>query len=209
MKKLLCIIIAIAGISCNDGKTHSDKVENTSEHQKETSTSLDWKQINGNFYSDKDGNIGYKVPVDSLEREKTGYNYRYLTHVYGVNDEPVELGKVVDIASLKDLDYGFYQDKNHIYYHYEMADGGTFSIFEADLKTFEVLNYFYSRDKNHVYEYRNGIMEGVDPKTFKVYNGSACFGKDKNGYYNWNTKIYKDSIKDPSILEILNKLDEL
>ena len=45
------------------------------------------------------------------------------------------------------------------------------SIFGADAETFKLIGNFYAVDKNFVY-YRDQILDGQDPETFIINNGS-------------------------------------
>jgi len=95
----------------------------------------------------------------------------------------------------------YYRDKNHIYYYFQMMDGGTFFIvWKADPNSFKVLDSsYYGKDKQNVF-CRGGLLEQADTKTFsvvsqpdkRVYSWTA---KDKSHTYDGadivNTEVKK------------------
>ena len=50
----------------------------------------------------------------------------YLTH-FGWQDT-TQLKNVIDVESFQDFGMDMYRDKNRIYFHYDMSDGGYFQV---------------------------------------------------------------------------------
>jgi len=167
--------------------------------------SKNWKKLKCGLFINKNGEIGFE-DQRALNEGMVSETY-YLTK-FGFDENPT-LKSIIDTATFKALGNTYYKDKNHIYHYYGMAHGGQFYIFdEVDYPTFEVLGDCYAKDKNNIYEMRAGKLDSVDYKTFKTKKDCGCFAKDKNGYYNWDTKIAKENYNDEYIKKAIKELDK-
>ncbi len=214
--KYILIVLLTTFFSCqennNDSNTKSDKKETiTSERGNRINyrkvkidsinKTLDWKIMKNNLWINKNGELGIKT----TESNEEGIDIeRYITELCC---EGKSLKSIIDTASFEFLGSSFYKDKNNIYTHYIMSDGGNFWIVkEADVLTFEIIGDCYAKDKNHIYGERAMVMDSVDYKTFKTKKGIGCYAKDKNGYYFWDEKIdlnkLSDSFTEKKILEL-------
>ena len=162
---------------------------------------LDWKKTNYVLWKSKNGDLGLKTQ-EGTEQEITIDKY-----ISTICCEGESLKSVIDTLTFEFLGSSFYKDKNHIYTHFTMIDGGNFSIIEnADVKTFRIIGDCYAKDKNYIYGERALKMDSVDYKTFKTKKGCGCYAKDKNGIYFWDFKIDLKDIEDSKLREILEKL---
>ncbi|MGX7668760.1 hypothetical protein [Flavobacterium pedocola] len=119
------------------------------------------------------------------------------------------LNSIVDTLTFKNLGNYFYKDKNHVYKHYDMSDGGHFLMVDgADPKTFIIISDCYAKDKTSVYCERYGRLDMVDYETFKTTDEIGCFAKDKNGYYFRDEKIDTTSA-DEELQKIIQKLKKM
>ncbi|MEM8763706.1 MAG: DKNYY domain-containing protein [Bacteroidota bacterium] len=141
-----------------------------------------WIQIREGLWRDINGELGIKT----IERIEKGIDIeRYITCCEGKS-----LKYLIDTTSFKFLGSSFYKDKNHVFTHFDMADGGIVWILEeADVSTFKVIGDCYAKDKNNIYGERAMAMDSVDYRTFKTKKGIGCYAKDKNGYYFWGEKV--------------------
>jgi len=167
-----------------------------------------WRKLKCGLWTNTKGDIGFKTSrVIAMEEEVETEDF-YLTK-FGFNENPA-LKDVIDTLTFRELGNTFYKDKNNIYHHYGMSDGGSFYIFDADYATFEVLGDCYAKDKNKIYEIRDdGKPDRLDYKTFKTITGPGCFSKDKNGYYSWGSKIKDEDLNEAEIKAAIKKLDEI
>ncbi len=193
--KYICLTVLILTVFvCSCKKTTSEnvvknerieRIKKIKENADKLNKEQEWKEIKDNLYISKNGDLGFKT----IEGTEEGiFIDRYLTHVFV--DDFTLMKSVIDSSTFEFLGSSFYKDKNHIYNHYTMADGGTLSIVkDADVKTFEVIGDCYAKDKNYIFAERTLIMDFIDYKTFKTKKGIGCYSSDKNGYYFWDEKI--------------------
>ena len=163
-----------------------------------------WKELKCGLWINRFGDIGFKAN----EAFRGEYMLdRYFT-IFGLEvEKEIPLKSIIDTTSFRYLGSAFYKDKNNIYHHYTMADGGYFHVYDiADHATFRVVGGVYAKDKNHIFDERHGILEHVDYKTFRTAKGFA-FAKDKHGYYFWDELITEESMKDTVVMNTLNRLD--
>lgn len=165
---------------------------------------LNWKKLKSDLWINTNGKLGIKT----VEVNQEGIDIdRYITELCC---EEKSLNSVIDTTSFEFIGSSFYKDKNHIYTHYIMSDGGIFWILkEADVSTFEVIGDCYAKDKNHVFGERAMLMDSVDYKTFKTKKGIGCFAKDKNGFYFWDDKIDIDGLNDSLVKRKIIELKQL
>jgi hypothetical protein len=164
---------------------------------------LEWKALKEGLFISKNGDIGLK----SVEMNDINSITVYISELCC---EGKKLKNIIDTASFKYLGSSFYRDKNNIYTHYVMSDGGNFWIVGADVATFEILGNCYARDKNQIYSERNMVMDSVDYQSFRTSTEVGCFAKDKHGYLFWDERIRPEDIleqsKDSVLLKKLNDL---
>lgn len=162
--------------------------------------SLDWKETKCGLWKSKDGDLAIKT----IEGFESSIINKYITHL--TDGRP--FSQVIDTLTFNYLGSSFYKDKNHIYTHYSMLDGGNFWIVEdTDVKTFRVIeNSCYTKDKNYIFGERKMKMDRVDYESFRTCDQCNCFAKDKYGYYGWGEKIALNDIEDKEIRQQLRKL---
>lgn len=165
--------------------------------------SLCWTETTFGLWKSKEGELALKTN----EGTDVGFNIaKYIAYLA----DGRSLAEVIDTATFKYLGSSFYKDRNHVYTHYAMVDGGNFWIVEeADVKTFKVIGDCYAKDKNYIFGERAMQMDSVDYRTFKTCDGCGCFAKDKDGYYFWDDKIDVNDIDNEETLNIINKLKKL
>lgn len=174
-------------------KTEDDSISNSRTERlslrKKTidsvNSSLEWRKTNFELWRSKNGDLGIKTQEAN---EEGVFIDRFITELCCEGDK---IKNVIDTPTFKYLGSSFYKDKNNVYTHYAMADGGNFWIVEeADVKTFDVIGKScYAKDKSFIYGERAMKMSNVDYKTFKTCDDCGCYAKDKNGYYFWDTKM--------------------
>lgn len=171
-----------------------------------TNRSLKWRLLKDDLWINKNGDIGLKEMI-AVGSEGITFVDSYLTRM-GFNTEK-PLNAIIDTSTFQKLNSAFYKDKKYIYRYYAMAYGGSFSIFEeADHATFVALGDCYAKDKRHIYENRQGILDHVDYKTFKVKSTvSGCFAKDKEGYLSWGDRITGEDLENEYVKQAISELD--
>ena len=213
-KTLLLLLIFISCRQTHDkelpiekmGKEYTREIDKTARIKNYKSTidsinkSSNWIKTKFGLWKSKNNDLGLKT------REVTNLGIvidKYIKHL----SDGRPLAKVLDTVTFKYLGSSFYKDKNNIYTHYEMADGGSFWIVDdADPKTFKVIGDCYAKDKNYIFGERAMKMDSVDYKTFKTCEACGCYAKDKNGYYFWDENVDLKDITEKEIIEKLNGL---
>ena len=161
-----------------------------------------WKKTNCNLWISQNGKLALQsFDVSDMKNKKNVF----IDHFS--NGKP--LNGLIDTITFRYLGNYFYKDKNHVYNHNSMADGGHFLIVEeADSKTFIILGNFYGKDKTSIYSTRDRKLDLVDYATFKTSSETDYYAKDKNGYCNMGEKI--DTINaDDELKKIIQKLEKL
>lgn len=159
---------------------HKAIIDSINQELNWTKTSYDlWKSNMGDLAIQSEeaneNNIGFKV---------------YITNVWSEKDENLKIKEVIDTLSFKFLGSSFYKDKNSVYRHYVMSDGGNFAIVEdADPSTFRIIGDCYAKDKNYIFGERAMQLDSVDYATFKTEKGLGCYAKDMFGYYLWDERF--------------------
>ncbi len=175
----------------------------------ETIKDNDFLTISKRYAKDKK-NVYYK---GRLIEGASAKSFKLIDHAYAVDEHSVfyQYKKLeADLNSFEYIGKYFARDKNHVFAQGKIQDKITdpasfelvkhewtrdknyyyvnnFRIVEADYNSFKILTADYAVDKNHVfYRYffnKVGIVEGADPKTFRIITKYRNRGKDKNGCY--------------------------
>lgn len=201
--------------ACNQGVTDKGDLNNTTDRTTNSfktvdslNKALDWRELNCGLWINNKGVIGFKV----IEFTDIGKVVRYRTQLWFSKegkDTLLTFNSILDTTSFKHLGGDYYKDKNHIYHHYTMSDGGYVNLRnDIDYQTFKILHVCYAKDKNHVYDYRGRIIDVADVKTFKTSNqAKGCFAKDKNYYYQWGDTLSVEEMKDSIVMEAIKILN--
>jgi hypothetical protein len=148
--------------------------------------------IGNNLYVDSKSNIYFKTydrsdhPNDLPVLISRLYNFCE-------GDSSYDLKRNIDIATFREIGYGYYADKKRVFYFNSMIDGGNIGATdEIDVKSFKLFpKSYYGYDKKRIY-YKTSIVELADRNSFEcIYelNGNdtlpTCYGKDKNYYFRY------------------------
>lgn len=215
---IICSIIIIFKIktdgnneSATDNKVEveNDKIKKCEQYLKKLDSvnpSLEWKLLKCGLWQNKLGEIGFKTNRVICSDGQV-IAEAYITK-FGFDENP-PLKDIIDTTTFRELGNTYYKDKNHIYHHYGMSDGGSFYIFEkADYQTFQILGDCYAKDKNHIFEIRSGILTNVDYKTFKTKKGfTGCVAKDKDGYIIWGERVNVSEIDDEYLKKAIEEFE--
>lgn len=110
-------------------------------------------------------------------------------HDYYWHTEPLH---VADMRSFKKVGSSWAVDSRYIYYLGLDAEIGKNIVPIGDYHTFKALNDCYAADAKCVY-YKNELVKGADPKSFKVLKSNKNYGQDKNRvYYQANRTSIRD-----------------
>jgi len=133
-------------------------------------------RIVNKFYA-ADSKQAYKT--DSLIDGANGAFFEYLGGSFSKDDKNVFAGtskmEICDFPSFRYI--GGYLDEFAL--DDKCAYSGLFQIPVQDRKTFQLLGKGFSKDSKAAY-WHNHLLEGADPKSFKVIKGKGI-AKDKNG----------------------------
>ncbi len=206
MKKYLVAIypvILICLMNCGRNKINANSTT-VSTVVKDRLAILDWKKLECGLWLSKNGTLAFKTEARD---ERGEVSIKFINELCC---DGATLSATIDTTTFKFLGSSFYKDKNHVYTHFTMDDGGNFWILEeADVTTFEVIGDCYAKDKHNIYDGRARILEGVDYDTFKTMKGIGCYAKDKNGYYFWDELITEDQLTTPDKIGITEQLRKL
>ena len=118
-----------------------------------------WRELKCGLFMHTDGQLAFAsapqlVNVQREDLKGETCPNKFIT-TFG-SDDTTQLRSVIDTATFEALPvYGFYKDKNRIYSHYAMCDGGYFSVFATDTASFFVYNRCYFK-----YQGKMGAMDG-------------------------------------------------
>ncbi|AMR40055.1 DKNYY domain-containing protein [Elizabethkingia anophelis] len=166
--------------------------------------SLNWTKTNFGLWRSKNGDLGLQTTEGTDEGI---FINKYITEL----TDGRSIKKVIDTTTFKYLGSSFYQDKNHIYTHFFMIDGGNFQIVKnADTNSFKILGDCYAKDKSRIFTERNMNTDTIfDYRSFKTCDNCGCYAKDKNGFYFWDEKIDLNNIEYVETKDIIKKLKKL
>jgi hypothetical protein len=146
--------------------------------------------IGNGLFKDNQGNLFFKT----YECEREGNHPVLIGRIFNAceGDSTYDLKRNIDLNSFKDLGFGFYKDKNRVFYLNETADGGTVGIIqEAEARSFNSIpNSWYAKDGRHLF-YKSERVEKADAASFiGIYRkrnsetDSICYsGKDNRHYF--------------------------
>ena len=156
------------------------------------SSEQEWKLLKHNLYINTKGDIGFAsepdivfVPSSELEGERAMCPNVFLT-TFGYDDS-LTLKSTIDVETFEYLGASFYKDKNHIYSHYSVCDGGAFKIFADDTESFKVRG-LHATYKSKAYHYRKGQLD-ADIETFTTFRSNDNIARDKNGFFSFGERI--------------------
>ncbi len=143
--------------------------------------------IRDGLYKDHAGNFYFKT-IDKTDTAKNTDRYIHVVYssAFGVGGlKPMK--DVVHAKSFKTLGNCYYKDKNHVYYFFEMGDGGTMSVInEANTKNFKVFeNSVFATDGKSIFS-RGRKIDNAHVSSFEpiiIKNKCNWYAKDKNNYY--------------------------
>ncbi len=164
-----------------------------------------WKKVGTLLCTNKEGDLAFLAHKGMDPDKHEGVREEYLTH-FGWQDT-TQLKNVIDIESFEDLGMDMYRDKNHIYFHYDMSDGGYFHIWAKDPADFRMYgNYILYKDS--VYYPRNGKTI-ADIKTFKTSEELGILGKDKKHFFMRGDTVSLEQLKEDLPPKTIQKLLDL
>jgi hypothetical protein len=188
--RVLLLILIFGLQACKEHQKHAAARQSTITPQvPKSSNEQTFQPLKENLYINSKGQLAFKM-VDQTDPQKPHDDFVITIHADTLNyDNETNLNEIIDTATFSNIGDLYYRDKNHVYYHFPMMDGGMFYIvWEADPKSIKVLeDSYFAKDKKTVF-CRGSVLEGADSKTFKVlprtdkevYQWSA---KDKNQSY--------------------------
>lgn len=202
MLKLSCILLIICSFfSCCSGE-RQESVRLSEKHTAHVPDSSDWRKMTCGLFMSPEGELGFASNPEIAnfnDAELIAYSKKtelcenqFLT-TFGHEGE-VRLYAVIDTTTFESIGAGFFKDKNHIYSHYEMCDGGYFKIFSSDTSSFRLLNAYYMSYKDEIYYYRWDKKIDADFKTFKVSNEFGMLAKDKNGFFDFGERVTEQEL---------------
>lgn len=183
-----CLILIILTSSCNNSKSINEN-------------GIIWSKTKYDLWISQKGELAILSFDVSDENNKKEVFIDHFSNGKSLNS-------IIDTTTFKYLGNYFYKDKNHVYRHYNMSDGGHFIIEDADSKSFELLGDCYAKDNTSIYGQTHGKLDMVDYKTFKFSDEFGCYAKDKNDYYFWGEKIDTTNADD-DLKKVISDLDEL
>ena len=177
--------------------------------EKFDSSEREWKYLKHNLYINTKGDIGFAsepnivfVPPSELEGERSMCPNVFLT-TFGYYDS-ITLKSTIDVETFEYVGASYYKDKNHIYSHYTVCDGGAFKIFSDDTASFKVWG-LHATYKSKAYHYRWGQLD-ADIETFTTFSASDNIARDKNGFFSFGERISAAELEKEMGQELFNDL---
>ncbi|MFT5777322.1 MAG: hypothetical protein ACI837_000254 [Crocinitomicaceae bacterium] len=171
-----------------------------------------WRETKSGLFVNEKGDIAFATdaeiaftPKEDLEAERCPNNF--LT-TFGTEEDKTQLKREVDTLTFEEIGADFYKDKNHIYSHYAMCDGGYFRIFSDDTTGFKLLGNRYAKHQSTIYYGRTGAID-ADAGTFKVLEGNSQVAKDMYGYFALGESIAEEELKEDIGEAQFEKLENL
>jgi hypothetical protein len=166
--------------------------------EKFDSSEREWKLLKHGLYINTAGEIGFAterdlvfIPPSEIEGERSMCPNNFLT-TFGYDDS-TRLKSIIDVNTFESLGAFYYKDKNRVYTHYSVCDGGAFKIFANDTVSFKVLG-LHATYKSKAYHYRRGQLD-ADIATFTTYRSQDHIARDKYGFFSFGERITTEELK--------------
>ena len=157
----------------------------------------EWRELPCGLWTNGHGDIGLKT---TRFRRDGKIETFYLTHAHASSSggDNIPLKSLVNTETFHYIGASFYKDKNHIYNHFPMSDGGIFYPIDdmVDHATFKVFeDSCYAKDKNSIYVEKHVLIRSdVDYQTFQVIKG--CLAQDKHGFIIWDVRATEEDARE-------------
>lgn len=181
----------------SENSSYQEKPSRQDNQETLTKSSSDWKKLSCGLFISSMGELGFaslpklaNIPLTQIKSEECP---NVFITTLG-SDHTKKLSDIIDTNTFVELGAGYFKDRNNIYNHYAMCDGGYLNIFSTDTATFKVLGCCYASYKNKIYHSRNGLMN-ADAKTFKTSYEIGPAAKDKNGFFSFEEKTTEEQLK--------------
>lgn len=202
----VAVILAVTGFSFAGCSSDADK------DVPKSVVVNDWRKLKCGLFMHTDGRLAFAsapqfVNVKREELKGETCPNKFIT-TFG-SDDTIPLRSVIDTATFQALPVNdFYKDKNRIYSHYAMCDGGYFSVFATDTASFVVFNTSYFRYQGKVMHFRDGEI-GADAATFKTGDEFGVCAKDKYGFFEYGKRITEKELSERISADLFTKLKAL
>lgn len=168
-----------------------------------------WRKLKCGLFIHTDGRIAFASAPWLINVKREDLKGETCPNVFITtlgDDYTTQLRTVIDTATFESLPVNdFYSDKNRIYSHYAMCDGGYFNVFATDTASFVACNTSYFIYKGKVMYFRGGDIE-ADAATFKASKEHTMLAKDKDGFFEFGERISKAELKErtsPEVYELM------
>jgi hypothetical protein len=201
MKKVIIsvfVILTLGVISCVQNDSSGDDIVSL---EKAKLPNREWIKLKCGLFLKNDGVLAFASRPDLVFTSQSKTDPDECPNVFitelGSYEDSIRpnLKELVDTMTFQSVGADFYKDKNHIYMHYDMCDGGYLRIFSDDTASFRLLGGQYMVFKSNVYHYRAGRMD-ADAATFRVFKETGNIAKDKNGYFSFYERVTETEIKE-------------
>jgi DKNYY family len=193
--RLAAIAIILAVTSFIYAFFSSDAKKNESE----SVTADGWRKLQCGLFMHTDGRLAFASAPQLVNKFITTFGSDYTT----------QLRSVIDTATFEALPVNdFYKDKNRIYSHYAMCDGGYFTVFATDTASFVVYNSSYFKYQGKVMYFRGGAID-ADAATFKASSEHGMLAKDKYGFFEFGERITEEVLREQIPADVFTKLKAL
>lgn len=200
------LLVGSIFLSCSIDNDENGVHQNGELNVKHTPTPNDWIEINDGLFVSPNGEIGFasnplianytKEEIRKLAELEICEN-QFLTTLS--DDNETKLKDVVDTTTFVNIGYCFYKDKNNIYRHYDMCDGGYFRVFSNDTSSFRSLNSYYFSFKKEIYHFLEGKID-ADFASFKVSFEIEQLAMDKHGFFEFGKRVDEKKLVTDSYL---------
>ena len=168
-----------------------------------------WRKLKCGLFIHTDGRLAFASAPWLINVKREDLKGETCPNVFNTtfgSDDTTPLRAVIDTATFESLPvHDFYRDKNRIYSHYAMCDGGYFNVFATDTASFSACNTSYFMYKGKVMYFRGGAIE-ADAATFKASKEHTMLAKDKDGFFEFGERISKVELKErtsPEVYELM------
>jgi hypothetical protein len=171
-----------------------------------------WRKLQCGLFMHTDGRLAFAsapqlVNVKREDLKGETCPNKFIT-TFG-SDYTTQLRSVIDTATFEALPVNdFYKDKNNIYSHYAMCDGGYFTVFATDTASFVVYNNCYFKYQGKVMYFRGGAID-ADAATFKASSEHEMLAKDKYGFFEFGERITEEELREGIPADVFTKFKAL